>query len=100
MVGILIGGRIKYVPKPGYVPPPAAAPSVPLLPAPVKEKRSRTPKEKIDPKFLAAARELRDRYLEHVNAGDGPLLALGKYDVSRTLSVSERPRVKMLPSAA
>jgi len=32
---------------------------------------------------VAAARELRDRYLEQVNRDPGALLPQGKYDVSR-----------------
>ncbi len=39
--------------------------------------------KKNDPRLVAAARELRDRWLEQVNAT--PLLPQGKYDVSRTL---------------
>jgi hypothetical protein len=41
------------------------------------------PKLKNDPKLVAAARELRDRWLERVNAT--PVGAQGKYDVSRQL---------------
>jgi hypothetical protein len=43
---------------------------------------------KNDPKLVAAARELRDRYTEQINAAPGALLppsACGKYDVSRQL---------------
>jgi hypothetical protein len=49
--------------------------------------KSREPKRKRknDPKFVAAARELRDRYLEHLNAGGAALPSYGKYDVSRML---------------
>lgn len=39
----------------------------------------------MDPKFLKAARELRDRYLEQVNRDPSLLLPAGKYDVSRAL---------------
>jgi len=38
---------------------------------------------KNDPRLVAAARELRDRWLEQVNAT--PVLSQGKYDVSRQL---------------
>src|SRR5205085_4109389 len=64
--------------------PPSAKPE----PAVVKVKPKRQKKEKIknDPKFVAAARELRDRWLERVNA-DPAALGLGessgKYDISR-----------------
>jgi Acetyltransferase (GNAT) family len=37
-----------------------------------------------DPKLVAAARELKDRWLEQVNAS--PMIGMGKYEVSRTLS--------------
>jgi hypothetical protein len=46
-----------------------------------KPRRESRPKLKNDPKLVAAARELRDRWLEQVNAT--PVLAQGKYDVSR-----------------
>jgi hypothetical protein len=35
---------------------------------------------------VAAARELRDRWLERVNAGEHVLAGGGKYDVSRALA--------------
>jgi hypothetical protein len=59
-------------------------------PAPVKPRTEVAPVapakrlvEKIDPTFLAAARELRDRYLERVNEGQLLLPAGAKYDVTR-----------------
>jgi ribosomal protein S18 acetylase RimI-like enzyme len=82
-VGILVGGRIKYVDRPGATP---AGPAAPVEPAkPVRKKRAeKSSPPKYDPKYLSAARELRDRYLERVN---DPALALpapaGKYDVTR-----------------
>jgi ribosomal protein S18 acetylase RimI-like enzyme len=65
--------------------------AAPHDPAAARAPRSRAPKPavKIDPKLVAAARELRDRYLEHVN-GDQAMAALatprGKYDLARTLA--------------
>ena len=61
-----------------------------LPPAPVKAKSRRAPAKapaKIDPRLIAAARELRDRYLERVNADANCVLpvATGKYDVGRSL---------------
>lgn len=53
-----------------------------------KPKRPRKPRQKHDPKYIAAARELRDRYLEEVNSGGSNMLSpasYGKYDVSRQL---------------
>jgi hypothetical protein len=54
-----------------------------------RAKAGKRPKVKNDPKHVAAARELRDRYLEHVNAAQGKTALAartGKYDVSRILS--------------
>jgi N-acetylglutamate synthase-like GNAT family acetyltransferase len=59
------------------------APAVP--PPSEKKPREKKPKVKADPKLVAAARELRDRWLEHVNAGEMLLESAGKYDVSRAL---------------
>ena len=43
----------------------------------------------IDLKLIAAARELRDRYIEQINAGLLlPPSACGKYDVSRQLEAA------------
>jgi hypothetical protein len=55
---------------------------------PAKRKRAAKPRVKNDPKYVAAARELRDRYLEQVNGPDGERLlaaasAPAKYDVGR-----------------
>ena len=50
---------------------------------PPKAKAPRKPRQKNDPKYIAAARELRDRYLEQVNANRLLPAAQGKYDVSR-----------------
>ncbi len=51
----------------------------------VKPKREKRVKTKNDPKHVAAARELRDRWLEKVNDDPSLLTASGKYDVSRQL---------------
>ncbi|HEV2296750.1 MAG TPA: GNAT family N-acetyltransferase [Tepidisphaeraceae bacterium] len=84
-VGILVGGRIKYVDRPGYVAPkPAKA---------ERKKAAKGPAVKIDPAYLSRARELRDRYLEHVNGervNDQRGLAgwsmQAKYEVGRVLA--------------
>jgi hypothetical protein len=58
----------------------------------VQTSRRETPKRekvKADPKHVAAARELRDRWLEQVNAS--PLIAQGKYDVARQLAAAPEP---------
>jgi hypothetical protein len=54
-------------------------------------KRQKPPRFKNDPKMVEAARELRDRYIEQINAAPGLLLlpsANGKYDVSRQLQAA------------
>ncbi|HZN65505.1 MAG TPA: hypothetical protein VFB66_09400, partial [Tepidisphaeraceae bacterium] len=56
-----------------------AAPKVVETPKP-REPRA---KAKADPKLVAAARELRDRWLERVNAVE--VVSGGKYDVGRSL---------------
>ena len=82
MVGILVGGRIKYVAKPGYVEPVEEKPVVKAK----REPKAKAPAARIDPKYLAAARELRDRYLERVNGSTEALPAPNaRYDVSRAL---------------
>lgn len=49
-------------------------------------------KAKIDPKFLAAARELRDRYLEHVNADPQALGGgRGKDDITQKVEPRSMP---------
>ena len=57
------------------------------------------PKQKNDPKYVAAARELRDRYLEHVNKDPAALPAAGgKYDVNRGQLLADN--VNARPAAA
>ncbi len=67
-------------------------------PKPQKPKRE---KVKADPKHVAAARELRDRYLEHVNADAGALLSQGKYAIARQLGgpAMIAPDTLLLPAA-
>lgn len=69
-----------------WVAPPA--PTKEQLAAAKKEKaKEKAPKFKNDPKLVAAARELRDRYIDQINAGLLlPPSACGKYDVSRQLA--------------
>jgi hypothetical protein len=66
-----------------------------------KPKREKKPKAKNDPKLVAAARELRDRWLEHINSGAKLLDAQGKYDVSRQLEsrAGEPATAGVLPAA-
>ena len=62
-----------------------------------KRPREKKPKQKNDSKLVAAARELRDRYLEQLNAGR--VLPAGRYDVAVALPTS-RQSAKALPAAA
>jgi hypothetical protein len=73
------------------------APAKPVVEKPKREKPARQ-KVKADPKHVAAARELRDRYLEQFNSGK--LLAHGKYDVSRQIEARAVHTPKALPQAA
>ena len=77
----MVGGRIRYVDRPGY-----EAPRVEDVAA-AKEKKPRTKRVagKIDKKYLAGARELRDRYLERFNSDPTALPSSGKYEVCRAL---------------
>jgi hypothetical protein len=54
-------------------------------------KVGRKEKVKADPKLIAAARELRDQYLERVNTSEQAPRPRGKYDVSRAIVAPERP---------
>jgi hypothetical protein len=56
----------------------------------VKEKK---PKQKNDPRLVAAARELKDRWLEEINSGQYLPMANGKYEVCRGI---EGPRQEMI----
>jgi hypothetical protein len=72
---VVTSGGLRYVERGDYVPEVE----------PPKPKRAPKPRVKNDPKQVAAARELRDRYLEHVNADASALVIEAKYDVSRQL---------------
>jgi hypothetical protein len=71
----------------------------PVPPKAEKPKRAKKPKVKNDPKFVAAARELRDRWLEKVNEDPTLLTSQGKYDVGR-LPDPQAVALKQLPQAA
>jgi hypothetical protein len=74
------------------------------LPEAVKRNqvRSKAPREKrvCDPRLAAAARELRDRWLEQVNADSLLIAARGKYAVGRALRVIDAPNAAMAPQAS
>jgi ribosomal protein S18 acetylase RimI-like enzyme len=105
MVGILVGGRIKYVPRPGYVGAPcsAVAPVVPPVLKEPKARRAKAPRAKLDPALLTKVRELRDRWLEYVGANGVPSdrLVEGKYQVGRAVALpAAAVDRKALPDAA
>ena len=66
----------------------------PVVEKPKREKRKAT---KNDPKLVAAARELRDRWLERINEDPTVLLSQGKYEVCKALTAPGR---KSRPLAA
>jgi len=59
---------------------------------PKKESAGAKLKVKNDQKLVAAARELRDRWLEKANEDPSAFLSNGKYEVSRTLRKAEGER--------
>jgi hypothetical protein len=70
--------------------------AVPVTVATDKPRRQRQAAEKINPKLVAAARELRDVYLERVNGDPSLLVSQGKYEVRR-LGTAEAPTPGPLP---
>lgn len=76
--------------------------AAPIPPKSEAIKAKREPKQKVknDPRLVAAARELRDRWLEHVTAHPEALLpqgGRGKYDVSRAGGVAQHAPAKEVP---
>nr|MBA3272442.1 hypothetical protein [Chthoniobacterales bacterium] len=58
-----------------------------------KPRKAKQPKVNVDPQLINKARELRDRWLEKVN--DLPMLAGGKYAVSRALPTSQAAQLQL-----
>lgn len=85
---VLTAGGIRYIERGDYVPEPA----------PVKVKRPPKPRVKNNPAHVAAAREVRDRYLEQFNSG--MVLPNGKYEVARALPALVPVEALRLPQAA
>jgi hypothetical protein len=77
-----LDGPVKHGPQ-QYGPPPTPVSAAQA--AVEKPKREKKPKAKVDPALVAKARELRDRWLEHVNSGAMLIEGVGKYDVTRAL---------------
>jgi hypothetical protein len=60
---------------------------------------AQTREDEDDPHFVAKARELRDRWLEHVNADPSGLIGAGKYEVARRLPEATPRAAKLLEAA-
>ena len=75
--GAASAGGLRFAPLP--------APKGEKLAKAKPEKRQKLPRQRNDPKYIAAARELRDRYLEQVHTAR--LTSAGKYDVARSIGV-------------
>ncbi len=82
---VITASGIRYVERTDYAPE-LDAPEELIEPA--KPKRAPRPRYRNDPAYVAAARELRDRYLEEVNVDRMLPAAHGKYDVSRRLDAA------------
>ncbi len=110
----LMAGPVKHGPRQYGGPPPVQVPvntTAQQSAEKIAEKKERPKQEKakVDPKLIAKARELRDRYLEHVNGSPDALPAPGaRYDVTRalpqpagtgTMHIEAQP-LRQLPSAA
>ncbi|MDB5321548.1 MAG: hypothetical protein JWN40_3179 [Phycisphaerales bacterium] len=88
--------RLPSQPLRGFVFQAAVDPQAPAE----KPKREPKPKVKHDPAHVAAARELRDRWLERVNADPSVLLSHGKYEVSKQLTAPQPKEILQLPHAS
>jgi hypothetical protein len=67
------------------------------------EKKEKKPKVKNDPQLVAAARELKDRWLEQVNGGLYLPMGNGKYEGSRGIGEARphgRPLIEQSAIAA
>ncbi len=88
-------GPVKHGPR-QYGPPPLA---LPVAEAVVEKlKREKKPKKKADPTLVAAARELRDLWLERVNADPAMLTSQPKYEISRLVAPLQPSDIPLLPN--
>lgn len=70
-----------------------------IQPSVIEEKvvaKEKKPAVKNDPRLVAAARELKDRWLEQVNGGLYLPMANGKYDVSRGMRGAQQEQAPLL----
>jgi hypothetical protein len=85
---------------PVVVAPVVVAPQPQVAVEKPKRERAAKPKVNLDPQLIAKARELRDRYLEHVNSEPHALRAMGKYEVARLPDPTRDAKpIAMLPAA-
>jgi ribosomal protein S18 acetylase RimI-like enzyme len=89
-----MNGPVKHGPR-QFGPPPPVLPVAQA--APEKPKRQKATRAKTDPMLVAAARELRDRWLEQMNAGEFAL-ADSRYDIARIECQPPGPQ-RLLPAA-
>ena len=106
-MAVIVGADIKYVDRPDFSPETDVSEELEHLLAPKRQPKPRAPAAKHDPKEIALARELRDRFLEQVNEDSSLLLPAPKYEVARAAlpdAGTARPapfiEVKALPAAA
>ena len=115
-VTVCVGGKMKTIERPVNATPFPAPTPAPAPPPPVETtamaRAEPGPVVKVDPRFVTLNRELRDRYLERLNAEPDALPRLGKYDATRALPGAsavfddsgslrvETQDVKALPAAA
>jgi len=93
---VITAGGVKYVDR-------ADAPTEELVEAAKKPKRVSKPRQKHDPKYVKAARDLRDQYLEEINTGrmlpsgcDERGMMAQKYEVSRILEAGNVVQARRL----
>jgi hypothetical protein len=78
---------------------PSFAKKTPAEPAVQEKKKPKKQTVKNDPKLIAAARELRDRWLERVNSGTNAITGGGKYDLTRSLEAPVPAQMRALTAA-
>lgn len=81
-----------------FGPPPVNPQEVPEQATFAKPKKAKKQPVKNDPAHVAAARELRDRWLERVNANPQAIASGGKYDLTKALAAPTAPVVASVPA--
>ena len=104
-VAVITARGFKYVDRPGFVPELDTPEELAALAKLKRKPATRAPAPKHDPKHIALARELRDRFLDQVNGDPSLLLPNAKYEVAKALPAPQGApvefiEVKALPAAA